>query len=1236
MNGKKIWTADELDVMKSYTEDLGDGDNDEETQARKRQRLFEMTMFGQESALQDGLNQIMEEQLQEDGSIISIPKRSAGMDAAALKKALFEGSSAARLKASLKSQSTSQFSKPLPRLALDDDGNLVDGGGGLIELDDDLIGETNQASFGIGDVLPDAADPTFSSSASAAKNKAKVRPLPPAMKEITFANGEAGADWFKVSANGVPQMKVDRGNVIASKPSEKMEGISPVYSVKVERAADDTNMTDDAKVLSETYDELTMFWFDACEQDGSVYLFGKALLPDKKSTTSCCVRIQNVERNLFVLPRAYKVLDEDDEFNTVTDEPVSLIDIHTEIKEILNGNGITKFKSKMVKREYCFDRELPDYEEIARHDGKSSLLDTDDGVPRETKYLKVVYGFNYPSLERNMKGKTFSRIFGTKSTALELFLLKRNLMGPCWVTIKNIEPAEKQQSWAKFNFQTSNQKNVAVLEDCPDAPLFSVLSLSLKTVLNDQTQRHEIVMASYLYHENVSVEGPTANETDIQHCTIVAKLPGHQVSAMKDVSVVPIPMDFEIKAKQLNAEAQQNAAKRGSTPHPALKNKIDVCPNEKALLSLLMARIHMLDPDVIVGHDLHGFTIDVLLSRMNKNTIGPNWSKVGRILKTRMPQSNGKADDSFSLVDRGVGVGRLMLDTQVCSVEFLIGQKNYTLSYLAETQLKVKHEEIEVQLIPQLYKQTSTLLELVKNNENDAFLQLSLMFKLVMLPLSKQLTCLCGNMWQRSLRKQRAERVEFLLMHDFHRNKFLIPEKYTNKERKQREEEREAAELKKLGGDKEKIKSWKANKNKPQYAGGLVLEPKRGFYDKFVLLLDFNSLYPSIIQEFNICFTTVKFWHVTKPGEMATPPPPGSENGHLPKVIKRLVERRRNVKAMLKKESNAAKRQELDIRQKALKLVANSMYGCLGFVQSRFYCEPLAALITSQGREILQSSVELTNSIGANVIYGDTDSIMVYSNETDLGRAMELGRKIRTEINKRHKILEIDIDGVFKNMLLLRKKKYAALKIVEQPGGVVTSQREVKGLDLVRRDWCPLSKEVGLAVLGEILSGAPREDVVSAIHGHLMKVRDDIKNNLIPLDKFIITKGLTKNPKEYTDAKNMPHVKVALDLAAKGKILKSGDFVPYVICASENENLAQRAYDPAYVMSLQGGLELDLKWYLSNQILPPVARLIGPIEETDAGKSVVIHRSNHGIAWQAYQVVLSMIAHHACLCLSFL
>jgi len=1221
---------DDQDQLEHYMQQMDDGEDDEkgESQAAKKRRLLEQAMFGQSAEVQETLNQVLMEgsgmELEdEDPDIAKLRAQTRGGMSASLSNALFAGSRGVNRLSKIVGASAAAaeaFSKPLPRLTLDDEGNIVDDGVAASAMDDDLIGDdyddAGEGGFGIGANMPDINDPTFThgdAAGSAVKKERKgVKALPPSVKEVSFATGEAGADWFKVSAGGVAQIKHERGNVISSHAADKMEHASPLYQVKVESSTPATDGSEPA-VTSSTYDEITMFWIDACELEGNIYLFGKALLPDQRSTTSVCVRINNIERNLFVLPRAYKVLDEDDEMRTATDDQVGLIDVHTEIKQLLQEKGVTKFKSKMVKREYCFDRDLPDYDELAKV-GRSSLLDSDDGVPRETQYLKVVYPFTAPPLERNLKGKTFSRIFGCRSSALELFLLKRKLMGPCWITVRNIEPAPKPHSWAKFSFITQTPKNVRVLDECPDAPLLSVMSLSFRTVLNEQTNRHEIVMASYMYHDSVSIDGPTANETDVVHCTLISKLPASQLGKKDpntgaDLGLASMPVDFEVKARQINAEASKKAAANKRTGQSTAiintsRTKLEVVPNERALLSLLLARIHTIDPDVLVSHDLHGFGVDLLLSRMGKSNIGINWSKIGRLIKSRMPVASGKGDDSFSLVDRGVGSGRLMLDTMVCSKEFLPAQKMYTLTHLAETQLRVAHREVDNASVPVAYKSTPTLLELAKCNENDAFLQLSLMFKVVMLPLSKQLTCLCGNMWSRSLRAARAERVEYLLLHDFHRHKFLIPEKYNHRERKEREAAKEEEEKRRLGPNADKkMKALRAAKNKPQYAGGLVLEPKRGFYDKYVLLLDFNSLYPSIIQEFNICFTTVKHWTVTRPGDMASPPPPGSATGHLPKVIRRLVERRRNVKIMLKKEANTTKKQELDIRQKALKLVANSMYGCLGFVQSRFYCEPLAALITSQGREILQSSVELTNSLNANVIYGDTDSIMVYSNETDLNKALELGKRIKEAINKRHQVLEIDIDGVFKNMLLLRKKKYAALKIVDLPDGSRTAQREVKGLDLVRRDWCALSKDIGLAVLGEILSGAPREEVVERIHAHLMALRDALKNNAVPLEKFIITKGLTKNPKEYADARNMPHVKVALDLMAKGKSCKAGDFIGYVICKNENEsNLASRAYDPAYVVSLQGGLELDLKWYLTNQILPPVVRLVGPIEETDAGR----------------------------------
>ena len=68
---------------------------------------------------------------------------------------------------------------------------------------------------------------------------------------------------------------------------------------------------------------------------------------------------------------------------------------------------------------------------------------------------------------------------------------------------------------------------------------------------------------------------------------------------------------------------------------------------------------------------------------------------------------------------------------------------------------------------------------------------------------------------------------------------------------------------------------------------------------------------------------------------------------------------------------------------------------------------------------------------------------------------------MKAEVNKLYRLLEIDIDGVFKSMLLLKKKKYAALNMTKTADGKYTEQKELKGLDIVRRDWCDLAKEAG-------------------------------------------------------------------------------------------------------------------------------------------------------------------------------
>lgn len=232
--------------------------------------------------------------------------------------------------------------------------------------------------------------------------------------------------------------------------------------------------------------------------------------------------------------------------------------------------------------------------------------------------------------------------------------------------------------------------------------------------------------------------------------------------------------------------------------------------------------------------------------------------------------------------------------------------------------------------------------------------------------------------------------------------------------------------------------------------------------------------------------------------------PEDQSQGILPKLIATLVSRRRQVKSLMKdKRATADQLATWDIKQIALKLTANSMYGCLGYTQSRFYARPLAMLTTFKGREILRSTKDLAESTQLRVIYGDTDSVMINTNVDNIEEALKVGKEFKRSVNERYKLLEIDIDNVFRRLLLHAKKKYAAINMVEVDGKYV-DKLEVKGLDMKRREYCALSKEASSRLLNEILSGEDPEVVIRKVHDYLRELSEKMREEKIPAQKYII------------------------------------------------------------------------------------------------------------------------------------
>ena len=907
---------------------------------------------------------------------------------------------------------------------------------------------------------------------------------------------------------------------------------------------DDTELKS-IKSKLESNKVILVYWLDAFEDSynnaGCIYLFGKMQIPDKPDTylSTCCI-VKNIPRNLYVLPRKYKYdrkqkqLDKEIE---ITNE--MLID---EIDRVMEKYKIFNYRSKFVEKNFAFD--------------------TNIDVPYRTEYLKIEYSAEQPQLPHDIEGETFECIFGTNTSSLETVLLDLKFKGPCWLQISDAQRCDENQlSWCKLEFIIQNYKQISICKDLslyklPTCPPLIALTFIIKTALNKKTQEHEIICACGLINTKFYLD-KTSTLTSTS-----SQLYDSYFCALSKPSNIIFPFDFNNILQNL-----QN------------KFKIEVCSTERALLGYVLCKIHSVDPDIIIGHDLFGYNFDILLNRcMNKKV--PHWSRLGRLKRTYMPKSVSAQRIQI------VCSGRLLCDTMISAKELLTKMKSYDLNELVSTVLKQQYSIDMEKNIYNYYQNSQLLLKLIRLIMMDVTYIYRICNDLNAIQLAFQITCIAGNVLSRTLIGGRSERNEFLLLHAFYDKDFILPDKVYKQYQSQNNEKSLINKTRILKESNFNNSSLTGNNNddfddnddetqknakcgskgkSASYTGGLVLEPKVGFYDHFILLLDFNSLYPSIIQEYNICFTTIQR---PKYNEFAASfdldeyletsikiPNNEDKPGILPLEIRKLVDSRKQVKQLLQKENLSSElKMQYDIRQKALKLTANSMYGCLGFEHSRFYCKPLAALITRFGRNILMKTKELVENKKIEVIYGDTDSIMINTNINDYDQVIKIGNLIRSDVNKLYKHLEIGIDGVFKCLLLLKKKKYAALSIdgkSSKDSTQLITHQEIKGLDVVRRDWCALAKQIGEKIISQILSGLNCDLVIQNINKILYETAEKLSKNQIEIGLFEINKQLNRNPEEYNESNHQSHVIAALRFNSdnsNNKKFRSGDVVSYIIC----------------------------------------------------------------------------------------
>jgi DNA polymerase zeta len=399
----------------------------------------------------------------------------------------------------------------------------------------------------------------------------------------------------------------------------------------------------------------------------------------------------------------------------------------------------------------------------------------------------------------------------------------------------------------------------------------------------------------------------------------------------------------------------------------------------------------------------------------------------------------------------------------------------------------------------------------------------------------------------------------------------------------------------------------------------LVMEPMSSFYTSPVLVLDFQSLYPSIVIAYNYCYSTclgrITNWRGTnKMGFADFKRTPGllelvkdkvniSPNGMmyvkpemrkslLAKMLGEILETRVMVKSGMKVDKNDKTLQQLlNNRQLALKLIANVTYGYTSASFSgRMPCSEIADSIVQTGRETLEKAIALIHSVerwGAEVVYGDTDSLFIHLKGRSKDEAFKIGDEISkavTDMNPRP--IKLKFEKVYHPCVLLAKKRYVGFKY-EHPSQT-EPDFDAKGIETVRRDGTPAEQKIEEKALKLLFRTSDLSEVKRYFQAQCTK----IMTGRFSVQDFCFAKEVKLGT--YSDkGPAPPGALIATKRMLKDPRLEPqyGERVPYVVIAgAPGARLFERCVEPERLINEEHA-ELDAEYYISKNLIPPLERI---------------------------------------------